>query len=413
MAALKLSYCQLIRIILAQLGGNPLQQVYTQLVQGMPSISVRSGLFSELTQIKAVIDEVTNRIQLIVKDVNDYEKMARELANQFMKNPMKASIEALRTQVQSRLNAITPGPDDPPSEEYIALQNLNNDLATLLDITDKISGVSPGAGGQTCSLADLLGNGCTPAKNIPDIDLQTLIGALNKQNILNALTTALANGTGYNQLQASIVDLRNSVTSILNSFNNIFTKAFIKNAVTAYVNQILFQLLSGCGNDVLRTTLRDYTGISYTGIDIPQMFSTGNSGTTTITLSGTDLANVVVGQTVVGTNVAAETKILSINELLGTVTISRPLIGKVQNNLTYTYSNTGANLNIANALTEATEYLQDIYGSGNVTLSNSYAISEGNVLVLPNLQSNLNIASANISFPSSELNNINLIDTGI
>ena len=91
-------------------------------------------------------------------------------------------------------------------------------MATLLDITDKISGVSPGAGGQTCSLADLLGNGCTPAKNIPDIDLQTLIGALNKQNILNALTTGLANGTGYNQLQASIVDLRNSVTSILNSF---------------------------------------------------------------------------------------------------------------------------------------------------------------------------------------------------
>ena len=53
--AIKLSYCQLIRIILAQLGGNPLQQVHAQLVQGMPSISVRSGLFSELAQIKAIV----------------------------------------------------------------------------------------------------------------------------------------------------------------------------------------------------------------------------------------------------------------------------------------------------------------------------------------------------------------------
>ena len=161
MAAIKLTYCQLIRIILAQLGGNPLQQVYTQLVQGMPSISVRSGLFSELAQIKAVIDEVTNRIMKITKDVNDYEKMARELANQFMKNPMATSINALRAQVQSRMSAIAPGEGESPSEEYSSLQAFDNDLANLLDMTNKLSGVTPNSGGNTCSLADLLGNGYT------------------------------------------------------------------------------------------------------------------------------------------------------------------------------------------------------------------------------------------------------------
>ena len=413
MAAIKLTYCQLIRIILAQLGGNPLQQVYTQLVQGMPSISVRSGLFSELAQIKAVIDEVTNRIMKITKDVNDYEKMARELANQFMKNPMATSINALRAQVQSRMSAIAPGEGESPSEEYSSLQAFDNDLANLLDMTNKLSGVTPNSGGNTCSLADLLGNGCTPAKNIPDIDLQTLLGALTKQNVLNVITTALANGTGYAQLQTSILDLRNSIASISASFSAIFTKGFIKNAVTAYVNQILFQLLSGCGNDVLRTTLKDFTGLNWTGIDTANIFSTGTTGQSSITISTSEFGNVVVGQSVVGTNVQSGTTILSFNELTGSITLSKPLVGIVNSNLNFSYSNTGSNLNIANALTEATLYLQDVYGSGTVLTSNGFVDSTGNAAFLPNVLDTTNLTNANISYPSSSFFNINLSDTGI
>ena len=138
MASIKLSYCQLIKIILAQLGGNPLQQVFTQLTQGMPSISVRSGLFSELAQIKQVVDEVTNRIQQLVKDVNDYEKLAREMANQFMKNPMATAINELIAQVDAKITALE-GAGDTSSEQYTSYVALKANLQQYLDITNNLS----------------------------------------------------------------------------------------------------------------------------------------------------------------------------------------------------------------------------------------------------------------------------------
>lgn len=390
MAAIKLTYCQLIKIILAQLGGNPLQQVYTQLTQGMPSISVRSGLFSELAQIKQVVDEVTARIQQITKDVNDFEKMANELANQFYKNPMKASIEALKSQAESRKSGL-----DPASEEYIALDAMISKLDSLLDITNKLSGVTPASGNNSCSLADLLGNGCTPAKNIPDIDLRTLLGSLTKQNLLNALTTRLAAGTGYGALQNSIAELNSTITNIQVSFTNIFNKQFIKNAVIAYINQIIFQLLSGCGNDVLALTLKDYTGIDITSAlgNITASISSNTNSTTIVT---TDTGNIIVGQNVFGTNVDTNTKILSINELTGALTLSKPLLGTVSGSLTFNYANTGSNISIANAIIEATTYLQNVYGSGNIQASNAFVTSDGNVTFYSNIQDTLNITETGL-----------------
>jgi len=387
MASIKLSYCQLIRIILAQLGGNPLQQVFTQLTQGMPSISVRSGLFSELAQIKAVVDEITNRIQQVTKDVNDYERMAKELANQFYKNPMATSINLLKTEVQSKITALEES-GDTSSEQYTAYTNLLQNLNQLLDITNKLSGVTPASGGDSCGLADLLGNGCTPNKNVPDIDLKVLLGSLNKQNILNTLKTKIAAGTGYADLQNSIADLNTSITSIRASFSNIFNKQFIKNAVSAYVNQILFQLLSGCGNDVLALTLKDFTGVDITSAlgNITALISSNTNSTTIVT---NDTGNVVIGQNVFGTNVDTNTKILSINELTGALTLSKPLLGRVSGNLTFNYANTGSNLNIANALIEATIYLQNVYGSGNVQLANAFVTADGNVTFYSNIQDSI------------------------
>lgn len=390
MAAIKLTYCQLIKIILAQLGGNPLQQVYTQLTQGMPSISVRSGLFSELAQIKQVVDEVTARIQQITKDVNDFEKMANELANQFYKNPMRASIEALKSQAEARKSGL-----DPASEEYIALDAMISKLDSLLDITNKLSGVTPASGNNSCSLADLLGNGCTPAKNIPDIDLQTLLGSLTKQNILNALATRLAAGTGYISLQNSIAELNSTITNIQVSFTNIFNKQFIKNAVIAYINQIIFQLLSGCGNDVLALTLKDFTGIDITSAlgNITASISSNTNSTTIVT---TDTGNIIIGQNVFGTNVDTNTKILSINELTGALTLSKPLLGTVSGSLTFNYANTGSNISIANAIIEATTYLQNVYGSGNVQSANAFVTSDGNVTFYSNIQDTLNITETGL-----------------
>jgi hypothetical protein len=55
--ALKLSYCQLIKIVLSQIGGSPLQQVYTELSQGMNKISTRGLIPTEVAQLKSFIDK--------------------------------------------------------------------------------------------------------------------------------------------------------------------------------------------------------------------------------------------------------------------------------------------------------------------------------------------------------------------
>jgi hypothetical protein len=63
MAGLSLSYCQLIKIVLSQIGGSPLKQVYTQLSQGAKQIVTGSGVIpNPLTEVKAVIDQITNAI---------------------------------------------------------------------------------------------------------------------------------------------------------------------------------------------------------------------------------------------------------------------------------------------------------------------------------------------------------------
>jgi len=379
MASIKLSYCQLIRIILSQLGGNPLQLVYTQLTQGMPSVSMRSSLFSELSQIKQVIDEISSRIQAVTKDVNDYEKLARELAGQFLKNPVAASINALRAEVAIRLQTAT-------GAELDELTALDAQLVEYLNITNKLSGVTPESGGQTCSLQDLLGNGCTPNKNVPDIDLQTLVQSLTKSNILNALKTALANGTGFSNLQGSITDLRTSITSIQLSFNNIFNKQFIKNAVTSYINQILFQLLSGCGNDVLALTLKDFTGTSFGSVD--GLFNLSGLGTSNNkSVSVPDVTNVIVGQFVTGTNVAPNTTVVGYYTSNNTVVLSNNLLGNLSyDTLSFELIGSGTNINIFSAITQATEYLQNIYANGN-----SYVTISGNVFTSPNVLDSITI----------------------
>ena len=56
--ALKLSYCQLIKIVLSQIGGSPLQQVYSQLSQGLQQITKGGIIPSEFAQLKTFIDQV-------------------------------------------------------------------------------------------------------------------------------------------------------------------------------------------------------------------------------------------------------------------------------------------------------------------------------------------------------------------
>ena len=183
--------------------------------------------------------------------------------------------------------------------------------------------------------------------------------------------------------------------SRLSPLTNIFNKQFIKNAVIAYINQIIFQLLSGCGNDVLALTLKDFTGIDITSAlgNITASISSNTNSTTIVT---TDTGNIIIGQNVFGTNVDTNTKILSINELTGALTLSKPLLGTVSGSLTFNYANTGSNISIANAIIEATTYLQNVYGSGNVQSANAFVTSDGNVTFYSNIQDTLNITETGL-----------------
>ena len=60
MAGLSLSYCQLIKIVLSQIGGSPLQQTYTQLSQGSRQVIVGTGIPTALAEVKSAIDTITD-----------------------------------------------------------------------------------------------------------------------------------------------------------------------------------------------------------------------------------------------------------------------------------------------------------------------------------------------------------------
>ena len=55
MAGINLSYCQLIKIVLSQIGGNPLQQKYTTFTQGARQVAVGLGIPGGFTEIRALI----------------------------------------------------------------------------------------------------------------------------------------------------------------------------------------------------------------------------------------------------------------------------------------------------------------------------------------------------------------------
>lgn len=389
MATLKISYCQLIRIILSQIGGNPLQQVYAHLIQGMPSISTRSSLFSELSQIKQIVDEVTARIQQVVKDVNDYEKIARELAGQFLQNPMAASINSMLGVIDDKLLPFEEA-GDTTSPDYLALIALKNKVQEYQDITNKLSGVTPPSGGQSCSLADLLGNGCTPAKDVPDIDLKILIQSLNRQNIFDALKTKILSGVGITSLQNEIQNLTTAIDTIATSFQNIFTKQFIKNAVIGYVNQIVSRLLSGCQTDTLSLSIKDNLGSTFSSSEgVFNLFTFGSQGSKSVTVSSVD--NVIVGQIVTGANIALNSNVVSFYESNNTIILSRDLLGNNSNvELTFESTFNGNNFSIANALIEATTYIQNVYGNTTI-LSTGYVDEFGRSILYPNVTNTLSI----------------------
>jgi len=263
--ALKLSYCQLIKIVLAQIGGSPLQQVYTQLSQGMKQVSTRGLIPSELAQIKAFIDQVTTTLNGISGDVNAMQQMA----NQFFYNPVGTVTTETIAQINSRLAQISedlgagPVATSGNEAEFAYLNSLKTEMINFKTHSDRLSGQADPEDGKPfggCTLADLLGDGCSPAGDVPDVDLQVLVDGFKSGAIINTAKIALTQAVLTNTGGAGLINALGNLQSTVNTFNTTVTgkinKLAIKQAVETYANFIAFNLLSGCSSTLLNQTLK-------------------------------------------------------------------------------------------------------------------------------------------------------------
>jgi hypothetical protein len=262
--ALKLSYCQLIKIILSQIGGSPLQQVYTQLSQGLQQITKGGIIPTEFAQLKAFVDQVTTALNSVSGDINAMQ----QLTQQFFYNPVGTvsteSIALINSRLAQIEDPLNPGSGTAGNEaEYTKLNSLKTDLQNFKTHTDTLAGVTEptttgGFGG--CTLADLLGNGCSPAADVPDVDLQVLIDGFKSGAVLNTLktnlTTLVATGTGYTNLVTSINTLQNSLQTFNTTVTSKLNKMVIQKAVETYATNLAFSLLSGCSNQLVNATIR-------------------------------------------------------------------------------------------------------------------------------------------------------------
>ena len=266
--ALNLTYCQLIKIILAQIGGSPLQQVYTQLSQGLQQITKGSLLNSEIAQLAAYIQQVTTALNAISGEVNAMEAMAKE----FFYNPVGTATSDAITALTTRIGQITTvdennvvSPLSGYEAEYAKLLETKTGLTEFLTHTNKLVGITPNTGGGFggCTLADLLGSGCAASPDVPNIDLQTIAdgfksGALINQ-VKNNVLAMVASTLGYTQALASINTLLTSVNSFNNVINNKLNKIVIQRAVETYITNLAFQLLSGCSSAAIQATIKPAT----------------------------------------------------------------------------------------------------------------------------------------------------------
>jgi hypothetical protein len=269
--ALKLSFCQLIKIVLSQIGGSPLQQVYSQLSQGLQQITKGGIIPSEFAQLKTFIDQVTtalNGVNGVGGVVNDINAM-QELTKQFFYNPVETVTNESVALIDTRLAQISEDlgsgivPTSGNEAEYDKLLAIRSNLLEFKGHTNILSGATPpsttgGFGG--CTLADLLGSGCSPAADVPDIDLQVLVDGFKSGAILNQfktnLSSLIANQTGYAQLSVAINNLQSSIVNFNTTVTSKLNKIVIQKAVETYITNLAFNLLSGCSSPVVNATIR-------------------------------------------------------------------------------------------------------------------------------------------------------------
>jgi len=287
MAGINLSYCQLIKIVLSQIGGNPLEQLYTSTIQGSRQVAVGLGIPGGLTEIRALIDRVTNAINAAGTDVTNAQKLVEAIQQQLFQNPIAFPAYATNTAITSRLTPLNSriavidqwtanasavpsftisSPYTSATEERAAisaqvytLYTTSEKLDTFKNFTDRLSGVATLSGAEAaggCSLQDLLGNGCTPNNSVPDIDLKELITSLEQGNLITAIEQKLLSGLGINELTTALNDFNTVLTRFNALFDTSINKAALKAAIESQINHIVYNLLSGCSGGVYEKIMK-------------------------------------------------------------------------------------------------------------------------------------------------------------
>jgi hypothetical protein len=241
MAGLKLSYCQLIKIILSQIGGNPLQQVYSQLSQGAAQITTRTGILpAGLQEIKTLIDTVTATINAAQQAAGDFDDTMERIAGEFYQNPLgtviNETVTVINTKIvtaQTRIDGIDAviSPITIPRTGFATIADDRADLvaeiaalnATKTTIethktnTDRLVGISSQSGTAIaggCSLQDLLGSACAPNDDIPDIDLKALIDSLKRGDAIAAIKEKLVNAVGYGEYVTALATFKSTIDTL-------------------------------------------------------------------------------------------------------------------------------------------------------------------------------------------------------
>jgi hypothetical protein len=235
------------------------------LSQGLQQITKGGIIPSEFAQLKTFIDQVTTALNAVPGDINAMQQMT----NQFFYNPVKTVIDESIALIDTRKSQISEDvgsgivPTSGNEAEYAKLLAIRANLLEFQGHTNILSGESPPsltAGFGGCTLADLLGSGCSPAADVPDIDLQVLVDGFNSGAILNQfktnLSSLIANQTGFTQVSTAINNLQSSIVNFNTTVTSKLNKIVIQKAVETYITNLAFNLLSGCSSPVINATIR-------------------------------------------------------------------------------------------------------------------------------------------------------------
>jgi len=258
--ALSLSYCQLIRIILAQMGGSPVQQIFNETSGGAQNIIKSLGIpgaaeFGEAAALAQFTQEIVAKVKAAASEINN----ATVIAQQFFHNPVAQGTAAINTTIQTRIDFLTAIEFKTSDEidELALLQESKTKLTSFLTYTNQLSGQATGGSGFAggCTLADLMGSGCSKSTDVPDIDLQTIIDGFNSGAIITAakdkFVKAVADGTGYTGAVTALQDLNSAVVNFNNVIENKLNEKIITAAVEQFIVGLAFDLLSGCNSKLM------------------------------------------------------------------------------------------------------------------------------------------------------------------